>query len=109
MPEPPADVKRDDGGVVELFLFEEVADVVRGLVPGDLGTPRCRARRGGVKVWFGDANPPKEHYEAQLIGADAVADATVLALEVGFHAEHAQATANDAVIDRLVRSEKRWR
>jgi hypothetical protein len=96
-------------GVVELELFEEVADVVRGLVPNELGAPRCRARRHGIKVWFGAAQPTKEHYEAQVIGADAVAGATTLALEVGFHAEHSQLAANDAVIDRLVRSEKRWR
>jgi hypothetical protein len=95
--------------VVEQSLFEEVADVVVGLVPGDLGTVRSRARRFGIKVWFGPAAPPKEHYEAQVIGADAVDGAMVLALEVGFHAEHPRASDNDAVIGRLLGAERRWR
>ena len=95
--------------VVDVQLFEEVADVVCGLAPAELGRPQCRARRSGIKVWFGDATPPREHYEAQLIGTDQVADARVLAIEVGFHAEHPQAPANDAVVERLLASEKRWR
>jgi hypothetical protein len=97
------------GGVVEVQLFEEVADVVLGLVPAELGRPRCRSRRSGIKVWFGDAAPPREHYEAQLIGADAVEEASVLAIEVGFHSEHPQGPANEAVLDRLLGSETRWR
>jgi hypothetical protein len=95
--------------VVEVQLFEEVADVVAGLVPAELGRPRCRARRSGIKVWFGAADPPREHYEAQLVGADAVEGARVLGLEVGFHAEHPQAPANDAVLERLLAGEARWR
>jgi hypothetical protein len=95
--------------VVEVQLFDEVADVVRGLVPGELGVPRCRARRYGIKVWFGDANPPREHYEAQVVGADAVEGARVLGLEVGFHAEHSDVARNDAVLARLVGAERRWR
>ena len=94
---------------MEESLFDEVADVVLGLVPKELGTPRCRARRYGIKVWFGNETPAKEHYEAQVIGADAVDDATTLALEVGFHAEHPRVAENDAVIDRLLDSEPRWR
>lgn len=90
-------------------MFDEVADVVLGLVPVDLGKPRYRPRRFGIKVWFGPETPPKEHYEAQVIGPDAVDDATTLALEVGFHAEHPRVSDNDAVIDRLLDSEDRWR
>jgi hypothetical protein len=95
--------------VVEVQLFEEVADVVVGLVPQELGRPRCRARRAGIKVWFGEGDAPREHYEAQLVGADGVAGARTLGLEVGFHAEHPQAAANDAVVDRLLTRETRWR
>jgi len=94
---------------VEVALFDEVADVVLGLVPNELGKPRCRARRYGIKVWFGSETPSKEHYEAQVIGPDAVIDATVLALEVGFHAEHLRLSDNDAVINRLLDNEHRWR
>jgi hypothetical protein len=96
-------------GVLEPELFEEVGDVVHGLVPRDLGELRCRPRRHGIKVWFGPTAPPKEHYEAQVIGADGVEDATVLALEIGFHAEHPKAPDNDAVIARLIECEDRWR
>lgn len=91
------------------MLFEEVSDVVRGLVPSELGSLRLRARRYGLKVWFGPEQPPKEHYEAQVIGARDVPDAALLALEVGFHAEYPQVADNDAAIARLQRSEKRWR
>lgn len=90
-------------------MFDEVADVVLGLVPRDLGKLRARPRRFGIKVWFGPEAPPREHYEAQVIGADWVEDATVLALEIGFHAEHPRQTDNDTVIARLVGGEKRWR
>jgi hypothetical protein len=96
-------------GVVEVMLFEEVADVVFGLVQRELGPPRYRARRYGVKVWFGPTEPPREHYEAQVIGADHVKGATTLALEVGFHAEHPKPDDNDIVLARLVDDERRWR
>ncbi|HZP30004.1 MAG TPA: hypothetical protein VFC99_13700 [Acidimicrobiia bacterium] len=95
--------------MVDVALFEEVADVVVGLVPATIGRPRCRARRAGIKVWFGTADPPREHYEAQLVGADMVDGARVVGLEVGFHSEHPQAPANDAVVGRLVGRERQWR
>jgi hypothetical protein len=94
---------------VDVSLFDEVGDVLRGLVPPELGQLRYRARRYGIKVWFGDEKPPSEHYEAQVIGAAAVADASDLALEVGFHAEHRQVADNDAVVARIVDREKAWR
>jgi hypothetical protein len=97
--------------VFELPLFDEVAEAVRALVPRDLGDLHCRSRRYGVKVWFGGgaSRPGREHYEAQVIGAREVADARVLAIEVGFHAEHPDAALNDAVIARLVADERTWR
>jgi len=60
-------------------------------------------------VWFGDANPPREHYEAQVVAADAVKGARVLGLEVGFHAEHTELVRNEAVLARLLGAERRWR
>ncbi|MEJ7585067.1 MAG: hypothetical protein WKF43_13530, partial [Acidimicrobiales bacterium] len=36
-------------------------------------------------------------------------DASVLALEVGFHAEHPRGSDNEAVIGRLLEGEGRWR
>jgi hypothetical protein len=62
-----------------------------------------------LKVWFGADTPDKEHYEAQVIGAKHVPDASVLALEIGFHAEHRDPAANDAVLTKVLATEKRWR
>jgi hypothetical protein len=94
---------------MELSLFDEVADLVRGLVPPDLGEFRERHHRYGIKVWFGPVTPPREHYEAQVIGPKYVATAKVLALEVGFHAEHRDVKNNQAALERLGGAEKRWR
>jgi hypothetical protein len=94
---------------VEISLFEAVADALRGMVPADLGEMHHREHRYGVKVWFGDAAPAREHDEAQVIRADGVEGARRFALEVGFHAEHAARAANEEVIARLRRAERRWR
>ena len=94
---------------LDLSLFDEVAAALRGSLPPRLGQLRCQPRRYGLKVWFGPDAPPREHYEAQVIGPNGVDGATVLALEVGFHAEHSKEADNAAVLDRLLRSEKKWR
>jgi hypothetical protein len=94
---------------VELPLFDEVGEALRGFAPPELGEYHHRAHRYGVKVWFGPATPPKEHYEAQVVGADADEQATVLAIEVGFHSEYPKAVENDAVITYLLANEKKWR
>ena len=94
---------------MEIGLFDEVAYLVRGLVPAELGTFRERHHRYGIKVWFGPATPPREHYEAQVIGAKHVKGAKVLALEVGFHAEYRDEAENDAALVRLMDAEKKWR
>jgi hypothetical protein len=90
-------------------LFEEVSEVVRGLVPRDLGTVRLRSHKYGVKVWFDTEKPTKEHYEAQVIGKRYVPEASVLAIELGFHAEHPKAVDNDEVIAGLMKRERTWR
>jgi hypothetical protein len=100
---------RDDRYAVELSVFEEVGEALRGMAPPELGEYHHRAHRYGVKVWFGPANPPREHYEAQVVGADADNRATLLAIEVGFHSEYPSADENDAVIGHLLANEKRWR
>jgi hypothetical protein len=94
---------------LESSLFDEVADVVRGIAPATLGPVHHRAHRYGIKVWFEDGASPREHYEAQVIGPQDVKGAKVLALEIGFHAEHAKEADNDAVLDRLLAREKQWR
>ncbi len=94
---------------MELELFDEVAEALRGMVDPTIGELRVRARRWGVKVWFGPAEPPREHYEAQVIGARDVPAAEVVAIEIGFHAEHRDETANEAALGTLVRHQERWR
>jgi hypothetical protein len=96
-------------GVVEESLFEDVGDILRGIAPSELGPCRYRAHRYGIKVWFGPEKPIREHYEAQVIGAQEVEGATVLALEVGFHVEYPKAVENDAVIAHLRARERGWR
>jgi hypothetical protein len=94
---------------VELGLFDEVGEAVRGITPSDLGTVRFKAHRYGVKLWFDTDAAPREHYEAQVIGAKHVPDATVLALEVGFHSEHPSLADNEATLARLDKRARAWR
>ena len=95
---------------MEEHVFGVVAQALRGLVPQELGELHTRAHRYGVKVWFGDGDKPtREHYEAQVIGAEHVPEASVLAIEVGFHAEHPDPTQNEQALALLGKQEKRWR
>lgn len=91
------------------MLFDAVAEACRSITPTDLGPLHLKAHRYGVKAWFGPTKPEREHYEAQVIGARYVPEATVLALEIGFHAEHPKPADNDLVIERLMASERIWR
>ena len=90
-------------------MFDAVAAILPGMLPDELGEVRLYAHRYGIKVWFDTEKAPKEHYEAQVVGAKDVPDAKVLAIEVGFHAEHPKEEDNEAVLDRLRATEKRWR
>ena len=90
-------------------MFEAVAQILRGLVPDELGALRQHVHRYGIKVWFDTEKPPREHYEAQVVGAKDVPEAEILAIEIGFHAEHSKEADNDAVLDALLAREKTWR
>lgn len=94
---------------MDLPLFDQVAEAVRGMLPREFGEFRHSARRWGIKVWFGSDKPHREHYEAQVIGSDHVAEAAVLALEIGFHAEHPRVADNDDILGFLLDREDRWR
>lgn len=94
---------------MELGLFEQVDDALRAMVDPGLGELRTSARRWGIKVWFDADECPREHYEAQVVGATHVPDAEVLAIEVGFHAEHPKDPDNDAVLGVLRAAEGSWR
>ena len=89
--------------------FDHVADALLGLVLPDLGTLRVQARRWGIKVWFDADTCPREHYEAQVIPARLALGAEVLAIEIGFHAEHPKTPDNEAVLAPISKAERSWR
>lgn len=93
---------------MELELFDQVADALRALVPGELGDLRTQPRRWGLKAWFDADECPREHYEAQVIAAGHAPGAEVLALEVGFHAEHPKAPDNDAALEPILAATGTW-
>lgn len=93
---------------IEAHLFAEVAQLVRTMVPDGVGEVRTRSHRRGVKVWFGPSKPTREHYEAQIMPGR-YADLDGVVLEVGFHAEHPDESANQLIADLLEASTKRWR
>ncbi len=91
-------------------MFDEAAQALRGLLPAALGDVQLRAHRYGLKVWLGGTEKPtKEHYEAQVVGARHVPEASVLAIEVGFHSEHPDPAANQRALATFVGREGRWR
>ena len=90
-------------------LFGIAAEACRNLFPAELGEAGIRPRPYGIKVWFGGAQPGREHYESQVISSRHAPGAQHLALEIGFHAEHPKVEANDAVIERVVAREQAWR
>jgi hypothetical protein len=94
---------------MDMSVFDDVADALNAMVPRQLGRLRYRVRRFGIKVWFDDETPPREHYEAQVVNPDHLEVASVAALEVGFHAEHIREADNDAVIALLLGAESHWR
>lgn len=94
---------------MELHLFDAVAEACRSLVPSELGVLRVRSHRYGTKVWFDTDRPGREHYEAQVVGAKYVDGAEVLAIEIGFHAEHPALEDNERAVARLTTAERSWR
>jgi hypothetical protein len=94
---------------MELALFEGVAEACRSLVPPALGDLQLRPRSYGLKAWFGAADPPRAHYEAQVVGARHVPEAEYLAIEIGFHLEHRSVEENEEELAVLLAAESRWR
>lgn len=90
-------------------MFDQVDDAVRAMVAAELGSLRTQARRWGIKAWFDLAGCPRVHYEAQVINAKHVADAEVLAIEVGFHAEHPKPADNETALAPIQAAEAQWR
>lgn len=83
-------------------FFEQVVEALVGFLPPDGRQFSSRVSGRNAKVWFGAE--AREHYEVQMVRRDGVA-----VLEIGFHAEHADAARSEAVLSRLVAAERRWR
>ncbi len=83
-------------------LFEQVTDVLGGLVTDEHADFEHFAHGSGVKVWY---DRPKEHYEAQFVRSP---DHDGAVLEVGFHAEHPNEARNVALIEALT-TRSGWR
>jgi len=87
---------------VSRAFFVEVVETLIGFLPPEQSGFFSRVTGRNAKVWFG--TEAREHYEAQLVRRDGV---TVL--EIGFHAEHPDAARSDAVLQRILAGERRWR
>jgi hypothetical protein len=87
---------------VSRAFFADVVESLVGFLPPSQSGFSSRVTGRNAKVWFGAE--PREHYEAQLVRRGS---ATVL--EIGFHAEHPDAARSDAVLDRILAGERRWR
>ena len=82
-------------------FFEQVVEALVGFLPSDRQRFSSRVSARNAKVWFDEA---REHYEVQMMRRDGAP-----VLEIGFHAEHADASRSEAVLARLVGAERRWR
>lgn len=84
------------------IFFEEIAEALIGFLPRDLRA--FESRRGGrnLKIWYED---PREHYEVQIVSAGAVRPRNRRGrgpvIEIGFHAEHPAAEANEATLAEI--------
>ncbi len=83
-------------------FFDQVVEALVGFLPPERRQFSSRVSGRNVKVWFGAE--AREHYEVQMMRRDGVP-----VLEIGFHAEHGDAARSEAVLDRLVAAERRWR
>ena len=82
-------------------FFEQVVEALVGFLPSERQQFSSRVSARNAKVWFDEA---REHYEVQMMRRDGAP-----VLEIGFHAEHADAARSEAVLSRLVATERRWR
>lgn len=93
-------------------LFAQVGDIVHSICGdelSDLPELRMSNHRYGIKVWFGEAQPTRGHYEAQLLRRKKVDGKEGMWLEIGFHSEHPKVEQNEAELEVLLAKEKSWR
>lgn len=100
---------------MQLHLFEQVGEVVRAMVPAELGAYQQRTHRRGLKVWFGSADKPRrDHFEAQIIAyrhldTDQPQPEGRFAIEIGFHAEFGDPAKNQQALDQVLKAKKSWK
>src|SRR5258708_4168775 len=82
-------------------FFSDAADALRGFLPKDLRAFSSRTSSRNLKVWYGEET--REHYEVQVIQAKARRSV----LEIGFHAEHSDRSANEDAIARVRAASRR--
>lgn len=82
-------------------FLDEAEDALVGFLHG---VPDVTLGRGWTCVKVLVPPVPAEHYELQLLRGPAG-----LRVEVGFHAEHRAAEANERALAALVAQERRWR
>jgi len=83
-------------------FYDNVADALRNFLPPSLRSFESYRTAHNIKLWYGTER--REHYEVQHIRRG-----KGYALEIGFHAEHPSADANDEVLERFAKREKAWR
>lgn len=75
-------------------FFDDLRDAFEGFAADAAPGLHTTSHSRGCKAWFG--TEIREHYEAQLVRLDGV-----VVLEIGFHAEHRDATLNADVLARI--------
>lgn len=92
-------------------FFDDVADALAAFLPPELREFSVRRTGRTLKIWFGEEG--REHYEVQFVSSAGLRAGKRKerppVLEIGFHAEHADAPRNDAAIAALVEREDEWR
>lgn len=83
--------------------FEHAADALVNFLPPGLRTHSAYVSARNLKVWFGEG---REHYEIQYVGkrhlrGRALRGRYDTVLEIGFHAEHPDARANEDALARV--------
>lgn len=83
-------------------FFEQVIEALIGFLPPDRTGFSSRVTGQNAKIWFGAE--AREHYEVQALRRGGAA-----VLEIGFHAEHADAGRSDAALAAVLSGEGDWR
>lgn len=94
-------------------FFRQAEDALIGFLPPELRDFGSYTTARTLKIWYGDGDARREHFEIQSISRSGLRAAErpeePPVLEVGFHTEHKDAARNDAVLDALAAEEGSWR